>query len=236
MWDKVKTFVEGSKVAQFVLVLLLGVAIGAIFYPTKRIEEREKSRYEEQLKITKEANEKEVKQLNERLDKSVEETKQVRQESETKISKLTTQVHDLQSKQKTSYYKLVKPDGTVEIKKYSESEVTESTKVITQIQEEFKTKIESIETKWETLHKERVETLQKEWSSKEQTYQTKIAELEKSKVTEINQKKFGLEAGLMSNLNYYGHFNADIFGPIFIGGQAEFGPAPAFGLGLGIRF
>lgn len=236
MWDKVKTLIEGSKVLQFALVLLLGVAIGAIFYPTKRTEEREKSRYEEQLKITKEANDKEVKQLNERLDKATTEVKQVKEESESKITKLTTQVHDLQSKQKTAYYKVVRPDGTIEIKKFSESEVTESTKVVTQIQEEFKQKIASIEEKWETLHKERVEVLQKEWSSKEQTYQTKIAELEKSKVTEINQKKFGLEAGMMSNLNYYGHFNADVFGPIFVGGQAEFGPAPTFGLGLGIRF
>ena len=127
------------------------------------------------------------------------------------------------------------------MRKFTESEVDESKQVVTSIQEEFKTKIASIESKWEAIHRSRVEDLRREYDSKTEEYKKKIDELEKSKVVEINKKNFGLEAGLLTNGAGYGHVTYDVFGPIFLGLHAQFGvtpgaPSPAGGVGVGLRF
>ena len=219
-------------------MLLIGITIGAIFYPTKKIEEKITAKYEQEISSLKEVHSKEQSELTEKYAASLKENKELHIESEKKITKLTSEVKNLQSKQKTAYYKLIKPDGTIEIKKFTESEVTESTKVVTQIQEEFKTKIDKIETKWAEIHKERVTKLQKDFDSKESEYKKTIEELTKSKTVSINEKRFGLEAGMMSNKNYYGHATADLWGPVFVGIHGEIGSDNdnKLGAGLGIRF
>lgn len=219
-------------------MLLIGVTVGAIFYPTKRIEEKLTYKFQQEISSLKEVHAKEVQEVTEKYSSSLKENKELRVESERKITKLTSEVKNLQSKQKTAYYKLIKPDGTIEVKKFTESEVNESTKVVTQIQEEFKTKIEQIETKWLDIHKERVAKLQKDFDSKESGYQKTIEELTKSKTVSVNEKRFGLEAGMMSNKNYYGHATADLWGPVFIGIHGELGANSdnKLGAGIGIRF
>lgn len=222
-----------------VLILLVGITIGAVFYPTKRIEEKMTLKHQEELAIIKQQHSKEVSELNEKYTASLKENKELHVESEKKISKLTSEVRDLKSKQKTAYYKLIKPDGTIEIKKFTESEVTESTKVVTSIQEEFKQKIDQIETKWSQIHQERVAKIQKDFESREAQYQSKIVELEKSKITTVNEKRFGLEAGILTDKNYYGHATMDVWGPTFIGVHGEVGQngnASKMGIGVGLRF
>lgn len=228
-----------NQLVRYSLVLLIGVGLGAVLYPTSRIEERiKKSTQEEYSKLLEEQASDTYKALDlyESTAKSYSEYKQ---ETEKKVQKLTTEIHNLQSKQKTSYYKLIKPDGTIEVKRYSESEVTESSSVVTQIQEEFKTKIESIETKWLTIHKQRLEEVKKDFTSKEVVYQKKIEELEKTKVTEINKKSFGVEGGYNTERQYYLHATGDLFGPLFLGIQTETDKnfdSKSIGAGLGVRF
>lgn len=231
-----KEFVKNSKPVQLVLVLLLGMAIGALFYPTKHIEETMRQKHEEEMKrVTQEHVQKESK-LQEIIDKNTQTFKQEKRELESKVTTLTQSVHDLKSKQKTAYYKVVRPDGTIEIKKFSESEVTESTKVITQIQQEFKEKVDSIENKWETIHKQRVAELKLTYDKKEEEYQKKISELETKKVVDINPRRAGLEAGVMSNGSYYLHPSYDLFGPLFLGVHVQLGTSNAVGGGIGFRF
>lgn len=231
-----KQFVSDNKWVQFLLVGAAGIAIGALFYPTKRIEEKERQHYEEQLSIEKSNHSAEISQLNEKVTVAKQESLSIKMESEHKINSLTSEIKTLKSKQKTASYKIVRPDGTIEERQFSETEVDQSSQVVTQIQEEFKQKVEAIETKWENIHKERVSSIKKEFASKEETYQKKIFDLEKSKVTEINKKSFGLEAGLLSDKNYYGHVSYDVVGPFFLGLHAQFGVSTAGGAGLGIRF
>lgn len=224
---------------RYVLILLVGITIGVVFYPTKRIEEKITQKYEQEIQDVKEVHQKVITDLNEKYAAVLIENKELHVQSEAKISKLTSEIKSLQSKQKTAYYKLIKPDGTIEIKKFTESEVNESSKVVIQIQEEFKTKIDQIETKWESIHKERVAKIQKEYASKESAYRKTIEELSKSKTVSINEKKFGLELGMMSNKNYYGHATADVWGPFFLGVQGEYGAQNndnKLGLGIGLRF
>jgi hypothetical protein len=236
MFQQVKDFVVGSKPVQIALVFVGGMAVGALFYPTKHIEETLTTKHEEEVKIIKEQHSKELSSKQEELNKVIAESRTYQRDTEKKITSLTTEVHNLKSNKKTAYYKIVKPDGTVEIRKFSESEVTESTQVITQIQSEFKEKVVEIENKWESLHKKRVTEIKKEFSSKEEEYKHTIDELKKTKVVDINKKTFGIEGGLMLNKNAYAHITADLFGPIFFGLQSELGPAPSAGAGFGLRF
>ena len=160
---------------------------------------------------------KELSTVQEKLDKATTEFSQLREESSAKISKLTTEIKTLKSHQRIAYYKIVRPDGTIEEKQLTETDIDESTQIVTQIQEEYKRKVDQIETKWETIHQERVTAIQKEFSLKEDTYQKEIASLKKEKITDINPKNFGLEVGFMSNLHYYAHATYDVWGPFFIG-------------------
>ena len=220
-------------------VLLVGITIGVVFYPTKRIEEKLKTTHQEEITKLNETHAAEQHDLMERYTSSLKETKQVKEESQHTIASLTTQVKTLQSKQKTSTYKLVKPDGTIEERTFSESEVNESSKVVTKIQEEFKTKIEQIETKYATIHAERVQAIKTQFDSKEAEYKKTIDTLEKSKTVSINEKRFGIEAGLTNEKNYYGHATMDVWGPTFIGVHGQVGPqnnSNNLGVGLGLRF
>jgi len=226
-----------------VLVLLVGITIGALFYPTKRIEEKVSQKYEQQITSLKEQHSKELQTVNEAKDKIEADSKQYHQETERKITTLTSQVSELKSKQKITTYKLVKPDGTIEERSYTENDIDQSTKTITSIQDEFKQKIDAIETKWSTIHEQRVTQIKKDFDSKEQSYQQTIASLEKSKTVSVNEKHFGLEVGMMTSKDYYAHVTADVWGPVFIGVQGEMKPPSMdqsadnrMGAGIGLRF
>jgi hypothetical protein len=121
--------------------------------------------------------------------------------------------------------------------------VEQSTRTVTKIQEEFKQKIDSIEQKWSKLHEEAVTKLVKQFDSKEQEYKQTIASYEKTKTVSINEKHFGVEAGMMSDRDIYAHATMDVWGPIFIGLQGEVQypnndnkADNRIGAGLGLRF
>ena len=228
-----------NRIVQLVLVFILGASIGAIFYPTSHIETKLHSKYELEEKSMKETYEKEQSQLKETLDKTINTYKSYKSESSSKINSLTVQVHNLESKHKTSYYKLIKPDGTIEIRKATESDTKESDSVTTQIQQEFKTKIQSIEDKWEKIHKDRVQVIKKEFAQKEESYKHQIQELDKSKVVDVNKKVSSLEVGYNTDNQYYLDITHDLFGPIFMGIQIESDKQvsnKSIGAGLGLRF
>lgn len=221
---------------RYSLTLFMGLAVGAVFFPSKKVSETVSAKYENTIAEMKSTHEKETSSFKEQISVLSETEKKISSEYEKKVSQLTTQVSELKTKNKTSYYKLIKPDGTIEVKKFSESEVNESNQVITQINEEFKTKVESIEKKWESAHVERVAMIQKQFDEREASYQKTISSMKAQRVTETNKREFGGELGAMTNGNYYGHVQGDIVGPVYVGVHGELGPHPALGLGLGIKF
>ena len=227
-----------NRIVQFALTLIAGVAIGALFYPTKNIEERVKKEYEQKIeKITAESKQLEE-SLEEQIDSLKEEKTTLRIETSTRINKLTFQVRELESKKKETFYKIIKPDGTIEEKRYSESEVNESSKVVTQVREEFDRKVTEISERWQRVHISRVKKLKEQFDKKESEYKQTIAKLESEKKVEINPKKYGVELGYTSRDTYYGHVNVDVFGPIFIGlhTESDFLGDHSVGGGIGIRF
>jgi len=236
MFEKVIAFIKASQSAQIAVALIVGMAIGALMYPTKHIEEKLNKTHEQEVATLNQQHAQELSTQKESYDKLSSDYKSYQQESSAKISSLTTQVSTLSSHQKTATYKVVHPDGTIEEKEFTSSDVDESNKVVTSVQEEFQTKIASIEKKWEDIHKQRVAELEKQYSAKEQSYQQTIDTLQKSKVETINPKSFGVEAGVLADKSYYGHVSYDIFGPFFLGLQTQFGNSNTVGAGLGIRF
>lgn len=234
--DSVKQFVANSKLAQFGLVFFAGLLLGALFYPTKHIETKTKQTYEQQISQIKDQHLKEVQSLQETIDKQSKEKTTLTQTYDQKVASLTTQVSTLQSKKKTTYYKIVKPDGTVIVKKASEDQTDESSDVVTQVQQEYQQKLTELQTKLSTEHDQKVQDLQKQWDSKEQDYQKTIATLEQSKVVDINKKSFGLGLGALTNGDYFLQGTADLIGPIYIGAQVQAGASSALGALVGLHF
>lgn len=226
-----------NQVVRYVLTLVAGVAIGAVFYPTKSIKESLEKTHQVEISQLKEQFSQQQQKSEEEYNKTISQYKQTTEQSQHKIDTLTTQISTMKSQQKTSYYKLVKPDGTVEIRKTSDSETEESNQVVTQIHEEFQKKIDSIEKKWEDVHTKKVQELTASFASKEQSYQKEIDTLKQTKDTEVNQKKFGVELGETVDKNTYLHATGDIFGPVFMGLHGEYGQDHKdIGVGVGIRF
>ena len=131
-------------------VLLIGITLGAIFNPTKHIEERLTQKHQQEIATLREEHSKESQQLVEQYATSLKENRELYVTYESKVAKLTDEVKTLKAKQKTETYRLVKPDGTIEERTFSESEVDQSSRVVTQIQQEFKIKIDRYRD-WETL-------------------------------------------------------------------------------------
>lgn len=236
MFGRAKQLIQQNKLVQLGLVFIIGIAVGTIFYPTKSIEEKLTQKHQEEIIRIKEQSSKELAVEQTKTTQVSQQLSSYKQETETKLSKLTIENTSLKKHQKTSYFKIVRPDGTIEIRKFSESESEASAQITTQIQQEFKQKIESIEMKWSKIHEDRVTKITKDYASKEQEYKKTIDELQKSKITKINEKHLGIEAGFLSNSNYYGHATYDVFGPIFIGIQAETGKSSTIGGGIGVKF
>jgi uncharacterized membrane-anchored protein YhcB (DUF1043 family) len=233
-----KQAVLNSPWARYVAVLVLGMAIGAVFYPTKRIEEKLRIQYEQQISQLKETNQKTVESLTQSLNKSESEKKDLEVTTTKKISRLTVENASLKSKKTEKYYKIVHPDGTIEVRDFKEADVDQNSSTITSVKQEFDQKVKDIEMRYAKIHEERVKQLQQDFSQKEEKYQETIASLQKDKTVSVNQKMYGLEVGKLSNGDYYGHVDMTVFGPMFIGVQTQsnFINNNAVGAGIGIRF
>jgi hypothetical protein len=226
-----------SQEGKYLSILLAGILTGYLLFPEKRIEEKITKEYEQKIVQIKQSNEKEVEKLKEDK-KAVEKTfSSYKKQTEFKLEKLSSEIKELKSKQKTSYYKIVRPDGTIEIKKFTETDTEESTQVISSIKEEYSQKILELEQKWKEIHEKRVLDIKRDFSSKEEAYKKEIFRLEQQKITEVGKKRFGVEVGLSSDEEVYIHANYDLVGPIFLGGHIV-NPTQisTVGLGIGLRF
>lgn len=234
----VKDAVINSPLLRYALVLVTGIAIGAIFYPTKHLEESLRIEYEQKMTQLDESHKAFESTLNESLTRVSNEKKSLELETTKTIAKLTTENSTLKSKKSVNWYKIVHPDGTIEERRQSETQVDQTNQVITSVKEEFTQKVKEIETRYEVIHAQRVTAIKETFDRKEATYKETIAKLSQDKVVDINPKKYGVEIGYLSNKDYYGHVNIDVVGPIFLGLQTQtnFSDNNAVGAGFGIRF
>ena len=210
--------------------LIMGVIIGAIFYPTKTIIEREtfklKEAYELKIAELQKTHTEEIAKLNEKVIFEEKNRKSIELETSRKIELLTQENKSLKQSSKKQKFKLVKPDGTIIEKEMEQSNSEEVSSVVVSIKKEFNEKVKSIEDKWKKIHEERIVELKKKFdqdiekTKSEQKVVEKI--IEKEKIVEVNKKKLRPELGISYDkdktmLGYF-HLSYPISGPIFIGG------------------
>jgi len=227
--------------------LLLGAAVGVIFYPTKAVTEKEVSKvkdaYELKISEIQKTHTEESAKLSEKLVAEESARKSLEIETAKKVESLAQENRSLKQSSKKQKFKLIKPDGTIIEKEVEQSASEAASSVIVSIKEEFNQKVKSIEEKWKKVHEARVVELKKQFdqdiekTKNEQKVVEKI--VEKEKIVEVNKKKLRPEVGVAhdgDDLMGYMHVSYPIVGPVFLGGgisgnKSKFGEAQ-IGIGL----
>ena len=227
-----------NRYIQIVIALLIGCAIGAIFYPSKTIKEEIEQKYERQLQQKEEEHIKAFYELSTKHTEEINILKSKTEETTSKIHSLTQENYELRQKSEESTLRIVKPDGTIVEKTYKKSETEQISQITTEIKSEFSRKVKEIEQKWTTIHKERVSRIKIEHDKVIAIKETEIAQLKKKTTIEINKRNFGIYGGYMTNKNYYSGVQYDVFGPVFLDAhvQSDFQDNAAGGIGFGFRF
>ena len=228
-----------NKYVQWFLILAVGVAIGAVFYPSKTIDRSSESHYKQEIQRLQNENKKIQSKYSLQLEEEKRMSIQYQKSSSEKISSLKQENTQLKQRVKERKIKIVKPDGTIMEETYKESETELISKIVTDIKKEYNDKVSSIENKWQSIHEKRVKSIKEQYSKKIEEKDSIIASLKKEETIKVNQRKFGIAAGVMSNGNYYSNTSYDVFGPMFLNLQLQsnksFNQSSA-GFGLGIRF
>lgn len=192
---------------RYVVILFIGITVGAVFYPTKTIEKKTSQKYEQQISQMK------------------SEYDSYKSSSDQKISTLTSQVSDLSSHQKIIYSKTTHPDGTVEIHQTTVNSVTQSDKTDSESNQDTVSKIQN-----DSLTKE--QGYQNTISSLEQ--QEKITKNQKHISLEVgmmSDKNYYVH----SAADLWGPVFVGIQGEIK-SAQSDTNAENKVGLGIGIRF
>lgn len=229
-----------NKTVSLIMALIMGIAIGAIFYPSKSITREETAKYE--AKIEKLENEKreQVSNAVSLLNERTEYFKNQKRESQSKMSSLRTENTRLRQKTKETIIKIIRPDGTIEEKIVRTSDTEIVSQIVTDIKQEFNEKVTSIENKWKTIHKKRVVSIKESYEKKLSEKQHIIDTYSKKETIKINERKFGISIGYTNDNRYYGGVSYDIFGPIFLDLHVDTDIKASnnsqVGVGLGFRF
>lgn len=228
-----------NPIIRYTGILLIGIAIGAIFYPSKTITKTERRTYEQ--KITKLQTEKKDIELeySMRLLKENQTHNEYKHQTTSKLHSLKQENFKLKSKITEKRFKIIKPDGTIEERFFKESETDVVSSVITSIKSEFTSKVASIEKKWQKVHIDRVTKIKEKYEKQIKEKEHTIATLTKTEKTEINKRNFGVSVGMTTEKNYFSSITKDLFGPLFIdihvGADKDFSDQE-LGVGLGIKF
>lgn len=235
-----------NKYVQLALTLVIGITVGAVFYPTKTTEEKVRKEITEEYELKIEEKEKlhilETQQLMSSLESQENSNREYKEQTEHKLQKLVQENHSLKQSMKKKKLKIVKPDGTIVEEEIEEWNSEESNSIITEVREEFTRKVEEIESKWKKIHEMRVAQIKTEYEAEleKARKETKTVEVvvEKEKIVEVNKKKLRPEIGLTSDQSMYIHGTYTVWGPTFIGGGVS-GSKNGFGdarIGVGLEF
>jgi uncharacterized membrane-anchored protein YhcB (DUF1043 family) len=235
---KIKDLILNNRIVQLSLTLVLGIAIGAIFYPTKSIREEESAKYQQQIATIQSEHSKEIKEIDTKYTLDVKMLSQKNEDIKSLYEKSRTENIELRQKMKKRTVKITKPDGTIIETILEESESETISKITDDLKQSYESKLqeqqatltkesndkqEKIKTEYESQLKQKTETIQ--------TYERQFSE-------DINKKSFGISAGYMLNKSYFGSVQKDIFGPVFLDvtGVSNLKDEYNVGAGIGLRF
>lgn len=228
-----------NKYVQYVLILITGIAIGAIFYPSKTITRETTHNLEEKIKSL-ETEKKNITSFFERqLDMEKRQSKKYHKQVTKNTESLKEENFKLKQKITEKRFKIVRPDGTIEEKWFKESETDVISSTVTKIKSEFTSKVKSIENKWKRIHEKRIAQIKKAYEKKSTTDSEKQERTITKEKIEINKRSFGISLGITNNKEYFSTISYDIFGPFFISGLFKTDESlknKDIGLGIGIRW
>lgn len=236
-----------NRYVQLLVALFVGGAVATVLYPTKTVEERTKAvmvlEFKERYIELMEEHSQKTESLTAKYALDVKSRIESNEELSSKVTSLTTEVTDLKSKTKESFYKLIKPDGTIVEKRYKESELESHSEVVTEIREEFNRKVSTIESRWKSVYKSRLievkETFDKKLKKEKEKWEKSKQTVETEKITKTNPKSFGLEGGIDTDKDLYLHGTYNLYGPFFMGGHVGLDDKQvpdAGGFGIGVDF
>lgn len=224
---------------RYILILLVGIGVGAIFYPSKTITKEEEITLKQKIERLETEKKNITSFFEKRLEMEIYQGKKYHEQVTKEIDSLKEENTTLKQKVSEKKFKIVRPDGTIEEQWFKDSESEVVTSTVTKIKSEFNRKVESIENKWKNMHEERVKKVKED-------YEKKIAELREHEATkttkekiEINKHNFGVSLGYTTEQNYFSSVTYDIYGPFFLDVHLEsdkqFGDKE-IGFGVGLRF
>lgn len=232
-------FLKKNLWALSIVTFIIGVVLGVVLYPSRRIEEQLKRKYEAELSKQTETLRAENKTLNQQLDEFHALATKISEEQQAEINQLRAQVREFESNSHEEEIQIIRADGSREIRRIKDTHTKELTKVTEEINSKWEKKFQEATTEFNHKVQSVQEQSQLLLATKEKEHQRIIEELKASKVTTINQKRFGLEAGVLTTRSFYGHATMDVAGPFFIGLQVQGLSATvptAAGIGVGVRF
>ncbi len=222
-----------------VIALLVGMAIGAIFYPSKSITREETSRYEAKIEKLQEENRTRLSKAMSLVNERIVENQEYKRETQSRMSSLRTENTHLKKRVKERIIKIITPDGTIREEIVRESDTEVVSQIVTDIKQEFNEKVTSIENRWKKVHQSRVVTIRDTYQKKLKEKQHIIDTHSKKEKIEINKRNFGISLGYTTDDQIYSSVTYDIFGPVFLDVHLE--STPKFedigaGAGIGISF
>ncbi len=229
-------YLKNSAWLRYVLVLVAGIAIGAIFYPTKRIEERLETKHREEISKITEKFKSEISSLNKELNETKSSKDEMVKQLNASITSLKTLLSESETRVHREYTKIIRVDGSVEIREITDAHSREVKAATEAVAAQWQEKLEQTKTSYEAKIEKISEENKLILAQKETEYKASLDVLSKTKVTTINEKRFGIEAGILTTKQLYGHGTVGLWGPVTVGVHIQ-GPAlPAVGVGVGFKF
>ena len=243
-----------SKYAPHALAFVGGVILTIVLYPSGSMTQTEKSKIEQEIRSSYEAKLQEsdtlIKSERESNQKQIDSIKQESAKKElemsTKINSLVTENSSLKQKTKMVTIEKIFPDGRIERKTISTSELESETQTIARVQQEADQKLKETVSALNEQHVKEISEKTSSLNSKIETLslnlQTseKLLKEEREKTTSYtkNPRPFAVGIGLNTDKQYTVETQYTFLGPIYLGASYDKGGISndRAGLLLGIRF
>lgn len=246
--------IKSSKYSSYAGAFIVGVLLTVIVYPSGFITKTERSKIEEEIRTAYETklqqSESLLKSERESHQKEIvsikEETSKRELEMSTKINSLVTENSSLKQKTKMVTVEKIFPDGRIERKIISVSELESQTQTIAKIQQEAEQKLKETITKLKEEHAkevtEKTSDLVAKVDSLSASLQTseRLLKEEREKTSSVtkNTRPFAFGLGVNTDKQYTVETQYTFWGPVYLGASYDRGGISndRAGLSLGIRF
>lgn len=243
-----------NQYVRYVFVFLGGVLLTMVLYPSGTVSTTEKRKIEEEIRTVYETklqqSEIVLKQETSRFEKQIsslkEENSRRELELSTKLNSVTSENSSLKQKTKMVTVEKIHPDGTIERKTISTSELESETQKIAKIQQEAEQKLKETVSKLSEQHsKELTEKTSSMQSTIEKlsvdlslSERLRREEIEKSRTVVRTVRPLALGLGVNTDRQYTAEAQYMFLGPLYVGASYDHGGISnnRTGISLGIRF